>query len=88
MSQPCRAGFLSKAAARDRLTESRGRFRQRRVAAEQDPCGRRMFLAAYLPQWLEDRQNIKTSTRVSYGTHINLFLVPHLGAPVPGGAAG
>lgn len=74
-----RAGFASKAIAQRQLTESLSRFRQRGVAAEQDMKGRRMFLADFLPQWLENRQNIKISTRTSYATHINLFLVPHLG---------
>jgi integrase len=74
-----RAGFATKTLAQEKLSESMGRFRQRGVAAAQDLRGRGMYLADYLPQWLEDRQNLKASTRASYTTHLRLFLVPHLG---------
>jgi integrase len=74
-----RGGYSSKSAAQVGLSESMARFRQRGVAAEQDMRGRRMFLADYLPQWLADRQTIKSSTRAGYARHIRLYLVPYLG---------
>ncbi|GAB3435442.1 tyrosine-type recombinase/integrase [Flindersiella endophytica] len=72
-------GFGSKAEAQEALVDSMSRYRQAGVAAEQILAGRRMYVVDYLRQWLDDRENLKASTRRSYAEHINLYLVPHLG---------
>jgi hypothetical protein len=74
-----RGGFATKELALCGLTESVTRYRQPGVAAERILAGRRMYVADYLRRWLEDRENLKASTRRSYAEHINLYLVPHLG---------
>jgi integrase len=74
-----RGGFATKDLAQDALTDSVARYRQPGVAAERILAGRRMYVSDYLRQWLEDRENLKPSTRRSYAEHIDLYLVPHLG---------
>jgi integrase len=74
-----RGGHPNRAAAESALTESMSRFWQPGVAVEQVLAGRRMYVSDYLRQWLEDRENLKPSTRRSYAEHINLYLVPYLG---------
>jgi integrase len=38
-----------------------------------------LTMAAYLPSWLEGKRNLRPSTRLSYDTHLRLYLLPHLG---------
>jgi hypothetical protein len=38
-----------------------------------------LTVAQYLHEWLEGKQSLRPSTRLSYTTHIRLYLTPHLG---------
>jgi integrase len=38
-----------------------------------------LTMATYLPAWLEGKQTLRPSTRLAYGTHLRLYLLPHLG---------
>jgi integrase len=39
-------------------------------------------VAHYLEEWLEGKQSLRPSTRLSYSTHVRLYLVPHLGGVI------
>jgi integrase len=38
-----------------------------------------LTVAQYLNEWLEGKQSLRPSTRLSYTTHVRLYLTPHLG---------
>jgi integrase len=40
---------------------------------------RKLTVGDFLPAWLEGKQSLRPSTRASYESHIQLYLVPHLG---------
>lgn len=51
---------------------------RRRVRAGQ-PLGELPTVAQWLEQWLRGKKRIRKTTRVSYASHIRLYLTPHLG---------
>ncbi len=66
-------GFVSKPEAREarrkRLTEIRGRTADAHT----------ITVAAYLDQWLSRKRSLRASTRTSYRSHLDHYLIPKIG---------
>jgi integrase len=53
--------------------------RGRHLFALSSPSETEISVADYLDDWLEGKQSLRPSTRLSYATHIRLYLTPYLG---------
>ncbi len=74
-----RGGFATKPEAEAELTKSMHRYGQRGIAAERNLKAGRQHVGDYLRAWGEGKAGLKASTRRSYRTHIDNYLVPLLG---------
>jgi integrase len=58
---------------------SRRSTRRARARAARKSGSRTGSVGDYLTRWLEGKQSLRPSTRLSYRAHIRLYLIPHLG---------
>jgi integrase len=72
--QRSKAGFATKRAAQEALSEALEQVRRGVVA---DVRG--LTVGAYLTSWLDGKRKLRPSTRRAYESHIRVYLVPSIG---------